>query len=225
LQGKSGALFVLQYTEDVNLDSSYGIKTISYEDMITDFDCNIYAMMTVSEMKHDRLLKEYLSEMVTTVTDKDVELSSLCLREGGRFMKSPYDVLCEVIKKQKRSNGESFTVEISQDTVNKMVWKAQVKCIYPLIERFREHMIDIYKDEIVKHLPMPNCNGEDYKVPTDVEIGPLWYLAEHDMKSAVSDSDKANMYTFKEARNKLSHLDTLEIDVIKDIIKIVSKLR
>ncbi len=100
-----------------------------------------------------------------------------------------------------------------REAVEHCIWLAQIKTIYPKIEEYRENFVQKYFDRIALQLPISAPYGEVYTEPKDVELGTLSYMAGNgNLSLSTSAYDKLKAY--KEARNKLSHLNTLSIQEI-----------
>ena len=55
------------------------------------------------------------------------------------------------------------TIELVFDTafLNRKIWEAQLKLVFPIIENFRSIVIDKYRADIERCLPIVNSHDED----------------------------------------------------------------
>ena len=75
-----------------------------------------------------------------------------------------------------------------------------------------------HKEEIAKALPITNAFGEVIENPEDVEVGTLVYMIGKGVLG-VSKKEVEEVKKYREARNKLAHLEVLELAVVDEILK------
>ena len=158
--------------------------------------------------------------MVTSILDNDMELSALCLAEDRykKFWEDPINTINSIVAEQTRSDGEEFSFILSDEEVQQRIWKAQIKNLFPLIESYRGEFVSKYLAAIEKVLPISSSNGEQFTKPHEVEIGTLYYMAcNGDID--VNSQDFKRLKCFKEARNKLAHIEVLRFKEIEELFK------
>lgn len=81
--------------------------------------------------------------------------------------------------------------------------------VFPVIEKYRSSFIKKHKDAIQKALPVSNSYGQKVTTPEEVEIGMLIYMVGNQLIH-VSSSEYQEMECFRDARNKLAHLNVID---------------
>ena len=87
-----------------------------------------------------------------------------------------------------------------------------MRLIYPILEDFRTLYAERYRTEIEV------CHFN----PDEVELGKLWSLAQQQIR--MNDQDYRWLNQLKEARNKLSHRDILNLELTKELLKKAEQL-
>lgn len=195
-----------------------GIKRFSFHDYATDYDRIVFCTLMAATSNVWPFLKNYLTELVVNVAGDDIELCAACLRHEQEFLEAPYETICQIVQEEWRSDGTEYVYPLTEREVDRKVWLAQIRTVYPLLEEYRENYVAQHREEIARHLPITNTYGETYRVPEDVEIGMLEFMAK-DVRVAmrVEDKERRRLTRFKEARNHLSHLETLSLEDIKEL--------
>ena len=212
-------LFVVEVMESEKLNSPKGVAIVSFGEYISGFDYYIFNILGSSVLSMSKDMKEYFAEVLTAVIGNDVELAAQCLSNGVHkdFLENPAETIKAIIGQESRSNGEYFVFQKDQSQIEMDVWKAQIKNLFPKIESYREEFAKKYSSEIEKNLPISASYGEEYKMPEEVELGTLYYLAKNKMLT-ISTEDFSKLKCFKNARNKLAHLNSLSIDEVNDLL-------
>ena len=214
----SGGLFIVETLCDISGISFEGGKSVKYSDYIGEFDYYIYSTLASSVLNIEKHRKEYLAEMVTSILGNDIELSALCLADDRykKFWEDPQKTINDIISEQTRSDGEEFSFALNNEGVKQRIWKAQIKNLFPLIEAYRGGFVKKYFVSIEKMLPISSSYGEEFAKPYEVEIGTLYYMAcNGDIE--VDSQDLKQLKCFKEARNKLAHIEVLSVKEIEDL--------
>lgn len=213
---RQGGIFILEIKCSEKPPIKKGISLLSYDTRIGTFDVFVFYLLTASMTNESIYMKQYLAELVTAVIGTDIELGSYCVNNNyyKGFLNEPFNQLCDIVKKERRSNGEEFKMIISAQDIEKSIWNAQIKVIFPLIEDYREYFIEKYSEQITPLLPHKLSCGEEYIVPNDVEIGPLCYWVKNEMV-IISEDEKRRLNLFRDTRNDLAHLRILNIDRMK----------
>lgn len=216
-KNKDTAVFILEWHGERIKVSRKGIRSISFDDYINEYDRMVFSMIASSSVKEALVIKNYLAELASNIAGNDIELLASCLRKHKRFLHDPYEVIREITDNEYRSNGLVYHYIGTIEDIEQCIWKAQIKTIYPLIEQFRGSFVDKHAAAISKELPISSAYGETYDDPKDVELGTLVFMADNG-KLPLKSTDYFRMKKFKDARNRLSHLNVLNIDEIRDLI-------
>ena len=223
---RQGGLFILEIKSDEIIPLKRGICRISFSEKIGAFDISIFNMLTASITCEDIYMKRYLAELVTTINKSDIELSSHCTKHKyyTKFLENPYQCLCTIASKEERSNGQKFEISVTKEDVEKRMWETQIKIIFPLIEDYREYLIEHNIEQIKLCLPFKTNHGEEYNIPSEVEIGTLCFWSKNE-KISISDIERERLEMFKNTRNDLAHLRILDIAKIQKCFDVIMDLK
>ena len=192
---------------NITFTGSKNVRFISYNDMVTDYDVYSFATLLAAEAKCKTYLRQYLADMTAQVCGNDVELVAECIVRWEDFLKEPQDTLKKIYKKSKRANGEEFNQEISAEELNRRIWTAQVRNIFPELENYRMDFIERHRSDIDKLY-----TGDD-----PIELGNLYYYVRN-WQINVSTEEKDELKMYYEGRNKLAHLTNISFRDIQKIL-------
>lgn len=216
-KNKETAVFILEWQGERVKKSKKGIRIISFEDYINDYDRMVFSMLASSSVREPVEVKDYLAELASNIAGNDIELSAACVKKHKEFLRDPHTVINEIIKNDQRSNGAGFIYTGTKEGLEYGIWRAQIKTIYPLIEAYRGAFVKKYSTAISKGLPITSIYGEVYSDPKDVELGTLVFMVDKgDVSIPTKEYNKLKL--FKEARNKLSHLSVLSMEDIQMLL-------
>lgn len=216
---RAGGIFILELREQMGLSAKKGVHMLSFQKEIGHYDSIVFNMLAASSIKKSAISKEYLVELVSNIAGLDMELAAQCIRKYREFLNAPYIILQKIAEQGCRSNGETFENQFREEEVKKQIWKAQIKIIFPLIEEFRGHFVDKYKEQIKRQLPIPYAYGEEFTEADEVEVGTLYFMACNE-KLHISTEDYHKLKMFREARNRLAHLCILSDQEMEDIFSV-----
>ena len=165
-------------------------------------------------------LRPYLTEVVSTLCRKDIELCAACLTDWKDFFQDPIGRYCVLRNSGLRSNGKPFEGEADEVHLAHSLWEAQLKQLFPIIERYRSDFIRLHFHEIEALLPVSNRLGEDLSMPQDVELGILYYWALHDQLKTSND-EYHTLDFFRKMRNYLAHLNPLKSEDVYQILSYI----
>ncbi len=211
------AVFVLEWCGSGSVPVKRGIKVLSFDDYIGEYDRIVFAVLASSGIKEIPFIKTYTAELLANVVGNDIELCAECVMQYKEFLSSPLDFIYKVISKNSRSDGSDYVFEKSEEEVGHLIWLSQIKTVYPYLEEYREDFVQRYASAISKQLPIQASYGETYTDPKDVELGTLMYMAGMGYLTLAT-TDYEKLKRFKEARNKLSHLTALDIEEIRNLL-------
>lgn len=216
-KNKQGCLFIIETSDEINFQEKKGIRIVSYEKNIEYYDNYLFNMLVASTLKESAIFKQYLSEAVTLMIPDDVELSAICVSKGREFLNFPVDALNKIIEENIRSDGNDFVMKTTEKQLSERLWEAQIKVIFPLIEKQRSTIIAKYKKDIESLLPVKAAYGEEFSEASQVEIGTIAYLISCG-KINVDKEDIKRVTVLKKARNTLAHIGTLTQDEVDGIL-------
>lgn len=215
-KNKETAVFILEWNGSRNLQAKKGIKICSFDEYVSEYDRIVFCTLASSSARERSFVKNYLTELAANVAGNDIELCAALLEIYRDFLKDPYVAVCKVVHDQVRSDGSDFKFDKDKDAVNHMIWLAQIKTVFPVLEEYREDFVQRYASAIAKHLPITSSYGETYEDPSDVELGTLKYMADNGMLYLPS-KEYESLRINKDARNKLSHLTPLSLEEVKKL--------
>ena len=204
LKGKRGGVFLLERQGECHLIGKTGIEVMSYARRISDYDSFAFIIFIAAEFgKANHLMKQYLAELVSALTEGDVEFGAACIRRGETLLKNPA-VVFENISAQ-----DGFTSHKTAEDIDRAIWMTQLKLVFPLVETFRRNFIKKYDMTIKNTPPYPSA-------PEELEIGNLYWLFTQ-KRWLLDDRDAEDLEMYREVRNKLAHLKVLPFDELQKV--------
>lgn len=213
---KERAAFVLEWVGEGDVPAANGVPVYSFDGYITPYDRIVFCTLVTSDLSGSSYIKNYLTELTASVAGNDIELVAKCLQNRKEFMKRPYETICRIVQEETRSDGTPFVFRQDRKAVERLVWRAQIKTVYPVIEEYREEFAERHAAEIKRLLPIKNDYGERYDEPGDVEIGMLKYMADN-RRIQTTEGEMVRLTMFRNARNALSHLTPLTIEQVRNL--------
>ena len=149
VQDKTPGIFILEVHNDaMNRKSKKGIRSLGFEQNIGAYDKYAFCALASSETNCKEFLRPYLAEAVASVCGDDVELCAVCVAKGMEFLNAPYETIQKVTEDLVRSDGERYCFSKSQEEVDTLLWEAQLKYVFPLVENYRRYFVKKYYDFI-----------------------------------------------------------------------------
>lgn len=219
VQDKTPGIFILEVHNDaMNRKSKKGIRSLGFEQNIGAYDKYAFCALASSETNCKEFLRPYLAEAVASVCGDDVELCAVCVAKGMEFLSAPYETIQKVTEDLVRSDGERYCFSKSQEEVDTLLWEAQLKYVFPLVENYRRYFVKKYYDFIKAALPINNGYGDQVMVPEEAELGNLMYLVERG-GIPVSAEESMELKRYRKARNELAHMNLLSNEELCVILK------
>ncbi len=217
-KGSPRCIFLLIYKSDKPLITNVPVPTVKWSDYIQHYDCYMYALLQVSCLNQSKEIKEYLAEIISSVSKNDAELASELVKYGTRCALDLQTVLKDISQKSFRSTGEKFEVSLTDEQLKSIVWTAQIKIVFPIIERYRNSLIDSLSSSFNKEFSFTTvygCEKTDYR---ELELGELIFLNSQQMISLTPPQlDTASFY--HKCRNTIAHFDIISFDDVINAIK------
>lgn len=205
LVGKRGGVFLLEAGGDF-IGKAIGVRVLSYADKISGYDSFAFNIFTAADFgNYNHLMKQYFAELVSALTEGDVEFAAACIERSEEFLRVPDIAFTNILSEGK------FTSKKTVDDIDQAIWMTQLKLIFPLVETFRRNFIKQYEQQIKDTPPF-------YQVPEEVEIGQL-YGQFAQRRWLISELDGNDLEMYREARNKLAHLVTLPFEDLQKIFE------
>lgn len=195
-EGRSHAVFVLECHKS-EMQQKQGLEYINYGKNTTDHDCFIFCLATVSTLECSGSEESYIAQLAANLADGDIELAGELAINGIELAAKPYTAAHRLI---------SDKDNMLTDKVEKAVWDAQLKQLFPLLERFRSAFIKKYEHQLSSFLPIKNSFGERVDDVKDLELGAISFLSN---RMIIPPDDKLILDKCHNARNQLAHIKTV----------------
>lgn len=213
LGDKRGGTFLLEAGADFKCKSTDGVKILSFDSEISDYDCFAFNIMLAAEGSNIKLMKQYLAELMTRLTERNVELAAACMNYRDKFLEEPHEVFKQIL-----SEG-NFNCTKNDDEIKQAIWVTQLKLIFPLIEDFRrEVLLKKYHRDISVALPCYSAWREKIETPEQAELGVLVHLV-NSGKLWFQRLDWDELLYYRDLRNKLAHLEILPLEEMQRVFE------
>lgn len=211
------AVFILEWEGTGIGNTPKGIKTFSFDDYIGEYDRLVFAMLASSNTKMPPFIQDYTAELVASIAGNDIELCATCLSGGKEFLENPIDYVRGIEKNMWHSSGTPFVLGNNNQELEHLIWRAQIKTVYPFLEEYREEFVQKHEPEIAKQLPIQTSYGDIFNDPKDVELGTLLYMAGNG-SIKLPTKEYSRLKRYREARNKLAHLSVLDFKDVEELL-------
>jgi len=216
---KTPAIFILEIKDRNFANKDFkGIRKISFDQNIGAYDKFAFCILAATDHTCREYMRPYLAELVSSICREDIELCAECVNEGNLFLENPVEVINQITSAKYRSDGEPYSFSQTDEEIKKQIWETQLKNVFPVIEKYRSYFITKYRKAIMEALPIMNSSGESVTNPEDVEIGTLVYMAGNG-KMILSSKEYEELGHFREARNRLAHLNILDLPMVDMIMR------
>ena len=208
------AVFILE-TQDRNIKAKKvkGLKYLSFVDSIDFYDKYTFCVLASTGIDISPGIRPYVAEVVSSVCKDDIELCAICMKQWKDFVKEPLKTLLQITSSKKHSDGSPISADYDTESVENRIWEAQIKLLFPIVERYRTHFVKKYRKHIEKALPIETVFGDLIDDPLDVELGALSRLV-NEKKVPLTPKEDNQLDAFKKIRNNLAHLRTLDYDQV-----------
>ena len=203
------ATFILALSEDCpQCRGQRGVPYSVLAKKVSEYDRYAFAVLAASDGDGQRHLRVYLASLAATLCGGDIELMAVCSRRGMAFLRDPQGVLRQIAENEVRSDGSPFDITGVVEKMQHLIWRTQLKLIFPVIEDRRQYYIEQMRRQL-------EANRD---VPEDIEIGPLFYRVCQKIVTCTPTAF-AELEMLKDARNKLAHLDELPFETVDLILR------
>ncbi len=218
VKNKTPAIFILEtHDESLAKKAKKGIKKLAFDQNISAYDKFAFCALAATENACKEYMRPYLAELASTICNEDIELCAECVSAGNVFLKNPAKTIRDIVADKYRSDGKKYTFSKTENDIKTLVWETQLKNVFPVIEKYRSNVVKRYEQQIKNGLPITNAFDEVVKNPEDVEIGTLVLMAGKG-KLALGDRDYQELLDFRDARNQLAHLGTLDFERVERLL-------
>ena len=236
-EGINTGLFVLEVHNVGKVVESSNLKSISYEGNISANDIQVFNEFILNE-EHgsDELWNNYIAAVTACLCDQDAEISELLIRTNNFKSEPPECGLQRIagMPEYQRRGGDEHSSHIlalvrnnDENEINRRIWVAQVKILFPIIEMERNAIIQKYKTNIEYALQYNDIEQYNEKLvyPEDVELGTLIYMmhnnapnSEYKMLYISEQEVKDRIHFLRECRNTIAHAKICNPQQVHELI-------
>ena len=199
-------VLVLQNAE-IKAHGNYEI--INYGDYVSGYDTLMLCLTILSSERCTDDARQYIAEIANEISCGNAEIASILAKSGIELACNP-----DSVTRRAYADAKTGVCDLP-DKVNRGVWKAQVKHVFPKLEDYRRELIGEYTKEIQACLPITGSDGEKVHEAVDVEIGQLVYLAKSYNLLPKDKYDR--LIKMRNVRNRLAHGDPVEFDMLEEL--------
>ena len=196
------------------------IEDVSFSDAFDAYDRFVFCTLASAGSDVPARMRRYYAELAAELCGEDVELCAQCMQTGERFLQDPCRVVRELCADSTRSDGAPMGQRSGDDKLETLLWKCQLKLLFPMLEEFRMNFIAKHEAALGALLPMLNeqVDGEQYADVQDIELGKLSWLA-GSRQLEISEREHNALKLFKDARNSLAHLKALTYEEVDTLLR------
>ena len=141
---------------------------------LEDYDCRVFCLEASAALRNAPL-RSYQAELALRIGGTDPEFSWALLRTGEALLQDPVATAREVMDRSRESGGRPFGPLTEQQIVS-AAWHAALLLFFPVLEQWRLDFVTRYEQELHRHLPITNSNGDQITYPFDLEFGSLYHI-------------------------------------------------
>lgn len=207
------AVFVLEYDGPAAVNP--GIEQLVYT--VEECDCRVFCLEAAAALKNADL-REYQAELALRISGADPELSWALLCTGSELLQEPVRTTLDILGRCTDASGRPFPAQ-TELQVSSAAWRAALVFFFPILEQWRMDFVIRHEQELKRHLPITNSNGDTVTDPYDLELGALYFISR---KSGVGFTleEKARIDLCRSARNRLAHNHHLPLEDARQLLKL-----
>lgn len=218
-QGEDKASFIFEAEGLSSIPRHKGIRVLEWKQAIDAYDIYTFCALVSSETGISPLLRPYLVELSSRLCGIDVELARACVEMGEAFLSAPEETLRSLHAFACRSSGEPFRFSLNSEKCTALIWEAQIRCLFAILEKYRSALVSRHKTEIRACLPISTEYGSLLREPNELELGHLVYLAA-EQKLRFPQDEYDTLVFLRRCRNELAHMNALPFDDVRRILSL-----
>ena len=179
---------------------------MDFSNYVTDYDYYVYCLLSLSEnTKYNISMKQYVAEIASLLCRNNAELSWGALDKPEELYSNSFEYF------------NSFsTKKMSQNEINQILWKAQIKYIFPILEDYRCCLVSKYGNILKDYLPFEFVYGDTVDDVNELELSHILYINKESDFLKKTELDR--LVHFKDIRNDLAHMKPTSADKISKIL-------
>ena len=200
------AQFILFADTDRNIPKAKQCIIIDFSKYVTEYDYYVFCLLSVPDNFHKSMkMKQYLAEITSELCRKDPFLIYDLLEDPEELYMNTYPYY------------NRFVSEIvSENEINTILWKAQIKLVFPILEEYRCFLVEKYRKHLESKLPFEVPYGESITEPENLELGHILFLNKELVFLKKNELEKLKLY--KTVRNNIAHMRPASPDSIEGIL-------
>lgn len=216
-KGRERGVFIFETRGQKSFSKIKNVSLLNWIDSIDSYDIYTFCALSSSEISIPSYLRPYLVELASVICGHDVELGQACVDAGGRFMENPSLELQAICRDYTRSNGDPFFLNANPEQISALIWEAQLRIVFPMIEKYRSRFVQQHAGKITACLPTVDRDGREICGLKEVELGIIIRLVGEGTLSIPPD-DYALIDYLRKKRNDLAHLTPIAFSDIQQIL-------
>ena len=213
------ATIILETTDtELVRKAKKGINKIRFDENISQYDIFTYCALAIAETSCPQKVRPYMADMISLICGSDVELCAECIRLWHSFSKRPFEVLMNIQAESIRSNGKGYRICFTEADVEYKTWEAQIRHVFPTIEKFRSSFVSRHKGQLTQQLPIESTFGEVYNEAEDIELGTLYFMVCSGTFNVSKSEERKMLDDYRKMRNLLAHVNTLSFEQVEKVL-------
>ncbi len=229
--GTAEGIFLLEIKDPLSSGDFKSLSIVRFDDWISNYDVQLLNSFILDRTKSYSInWKKYISTLAACLCESDAEVSAELISAIDFSMDDP----CVGLKIIEESGGFSSRGRDTRsnhilalyrrgenDALQKRIWTAQIRVLFPIIELERIKYIESYYTEIQKVLDNEEViqYGEALSKPMDVEIGTLHYLVKSYKIRIPLPEDRNRIEMLRNYRNTIAHMKCLSPQEIQSLLE------
>ncbi|RNB58440.1 hypothetical protein EDM57_06865 [Brevibacillus gelatini] len=212
---QQNGLLILTYSAARPLATARkGMKLLQWGEYVAHYDMQLFASYCIAEKPGLTLgIRNYITQLASRMADTDPELCSMLAVE------ETVDDAFGLLRKLADRYGTARNLVENPQKVTSIIWEAQIHLVFPIIEEMRRRFIERYRSALQGVLPQRDNFEKLLQSPEDMELRHMWYFY-FKANGFLSSDDERCFHMLYEARNQLAHLDTLDREMIGEIVSL-----
>ena len=200
------AQFILLVDTDRSISKAKMCRVIDYCDYVSEYDYYVFCLLSIPDsFEKNMKIKQYISEI----------LSDLCLDNPSLI----YDLLAdpkEIYMNTYQYYNSFVSNKMSENEINKVLWKAQTKIVFPVLESYRCSLAEKYRKELETQLPYKTQFGAIISEADGLELGHILNI--NNTLKFLSNNEYSKVKCYKAVRDLIAHMKPADAFSIENIL-------